>query len=151
MFGEFYCVNSLTILVEQLCRRDWLANVCYRFCSYRCLAVSRVRLEVPRLTPSARVLQNGDPLSSGEGCEDWTPPGAAPPVFTSPPGTPPGEASEREFIAFSYILFFLFCTAGRQRWGQLGLGSFWSIFCINVVALNEILFICNINGSRELK
>ncbi|XP_059055076.1 protein nervous wreck isoform X2 [Achroia grisella] len=39
--------------------------------------------------------ENGEPLSGGE---DWTPPGSAPPVFASPPGSPPGTGCEDELI-----------------------------------------------------
>ncbi|KAJ2954008.1 hypothetical protein O0L34_g2221 [Tuta absoluta] len=38
--------------------------------------------------------ENGEPLSTGEG--DWTPPGSAPPVFASPPASPPGQGLDDE-------------------------------------------------------
>ncbi|KAI5640372.1 variant SH3 domain-containing protein [Phthorimaea operculella] len=40
--------------------------------------------------------ENGEPLSTGEG--DWTPPGSAPPVFASPPASPPGQGLDDEMI-----------------------------------------------------
>ncbi|CAH2985237.1 unnamed protein product [Chilo suppressalis] len=39
--------------------------------------------------------ENGEPLSGGD---DWTPPGSAPPVFASPPVTPPNDGFNEEMI-----------------------------------------------------
>ncbi|XP_053624439.1 protein nervous wreck isoform X3 [Plodia interpunctella] len=41
--------------------------------------------------------ENGEPLSGGEG--DWSPPESAPPVFASPPTSPPGTGFENELIS----------------------------------------------------